>query len=61
MPKFEIFDINNDNCLELMVKFNRTLVQSVVEPQEFCTIIITGELIDGKIFKGTDIIKLIHF
>ncbi len=60
-PIFEIIDINNDNCMELMVKFNRTSVKKVVEFQEFGTIIITGKLIDGKQFKGIDIIKLIHF
>jgi hypothetical protein len=58
-PKFNILEINNH--LVLMVKFDRTSVKNVLPPQEFCTIIITGELSDGKDFEGTDIIKLIHF
>jgi hypothetical protein len=60
-PISEILDFNDDNCPDLMVKFNRTLVKNVVEFQEFVTIIITGKLIDGREFEGTDIIELIHF
>ncbi|MFX1307696.1 MAG: hypothetical protein ACFFB8_19065 [Promethearchaeota archaeon] len=59
--KTEIIDINNDNIPDLMVKFNRTLVKNGLEPQEFCNIIITGEMIEGNEFKGIDIIKLIHY
>ncbi|MFX1379159.1 MAG: hypothetical protein ACFFA4_08680 [Promethearchaeota archaeon] len=59
--KFAIIDI--DSCMVLMVKFNRTRVINVVQPQEFCTTIITitGKLIDTKVFEGNDIIELIHF
>jgi len=63
-PKFEILDINNDNCLDLMVKFDRILVKDIIvgsQESDTFTIIITGELCDGKFFEGTDIIKLIHF
>lgn len=63
-PKYEILDINNDNCLDLMVKFDRASVKDfIVESLEFdtFTISITGELNEGIIFEGTDIIKLIHF
>lgn len=59
--KTEIIDINNDNIPDLMVKFNRNLVKNALEPQEFCNIIITGEMIEGNEFKGIDIIKLIHY
>ncbi|MFX0005621.1 MAG: hypothetical protein ACFFA7_06745 [Promethearchaeota archaeon] len=58
-PKSEILEFNNH--LELMVKFNRASVKNVLPSLGFCTITITGELIDGKGFEGTDIIKLIHF
>lgn len=59
--KTEIIDIDNDNLLDLMVKFSRNLVKNTLELQEFCAISITGELFEGNEFEGTDIIKLIHF
>jgi hypothetical protein len=59
--KTEIIDIDNDNLLDLMIKFSRNLVKNTLELQEFCIISITGKMFEGNEFEGTDIIKLIHF
>ena len=42
-----------------MVKFDQSAVQSILETGEEVEIVITGELIDGRLFQGSDIIKVI--
>jgi hypothetical protein len=56
-----IVDINDDGISELMVKFDRTGVIQILEHQQFCEIMITGNLIDNLNFKGSYTIELIHF
>jgi hypothetical protein len=43
----------------LMVKFNRSAVQDILEVGEDVEIMVTGDLSDGKIFEGRDIIRVI--
>ncbi len=51
-------DYDDDGIPDLMVKFDRTLVQELLEVGDEVEIVITGEL-DGTSFEGTDIIRVI--
>jgi hypothetical protein len=56
-----IIDINGDNVPELMVKFDRFAVILILGEQQFCKIIITGQLYNSVKFEGSYVIKPIHF
>ncbi|MFW9835649.1 MAG: hypothetical protein ACFFEK_16720, partial [Candidatus Thorarchaeota archaeon] len=56
---FEIGDHDLNGIQDLMVKFDRSLVQGLLEVGEGVTITINGLLIDGTPFGGTDIIRVI--
>lgn len=58
---FTIGDRDNNGILDLMIKFDRSLVISNLEPSQFCEMTITGKLIDGIKFTATDIIELKNF
>ena len=53
----EIGDYDENGIPDLMVKFDRLDVQSILEVGDEAKITITGELINGKPFEGSDIIK----
>lgn len=53
-------DKDVDGIPDRMVKFNRTAVIDFLENGEMVYITITGELIDGTPFTGTDVIRVIH-
>ena len=53
-------DEDDDGIPDLMVKFNRLAVIDLLDSGEMVYIIITGDLLDGTSFRGTDIIRVIH-
>jgi hypothetical protein len=58
----EINDFDGDGRTDLMVKFERNKVQSILSPGEKVPIIVTGEVFhNGKYldFRGDDIIRVI--
>jgi hypothetical protein len=55
----EIGDYDDDGIPDLMIKFNRTAVQNILEVGEKVEITIFGELIDERLFEGKDIIQVI--
>jgi len=55
----EIGDYDGDGIPDLMVKLNRTAVQNILEVGGNVEIIISGRLIDKRLFEGKDIIKVI--
>ena len=56
---FEFGDYDGDTIPDLMVKFDRYEVQSILEIGEEIEILITGEFFDGRMFEGFDIIRTI--
>ena len=59
-PKpIEIGDYDKDGIPDLMVTFNRTVVQDILEISENVEIIISGMLVDGTQFEGTDVIRVV--
>ena len=56
---FEIGDYDIDTIPDLMIKFNRYEVQSILEIGEEIEILITGEFLDGRTFEGFDLIRTI--
>jgi hypothetical protein len=52
-------DLNDDGIPELMVKFDRQVVEDACVPGPN-TITITGQLTDSTIFKGSDTINVIN-
>lgn len=56
---FEIGDYDIDTIPDLMIKFNRSEVQSILEIGEEIEILITGEFLDGRTFEGFDLIRTI--
>jgi hypothetical protein len=56
----EIVDHDNDGVPDLMVKFSKTDVQSLIGVGEKIDIIISGALDDGTNFQGIDTIKVIN-
>lgn len=61
-PQFT--DIDSDGLLELMVKFNRTMLQEIIKPANravLIVLVVAGDVTDDKgipvPFAGTDFIK----
>ena len=55
----KIQDRNGNGIPELMVKFDRASVQSILDVGDEVEITITGELMDTTTFKGVDFIRVI--
>ncbi|MFB0567010.1 MAG: hypothetical protein ACETVM_00285 [Candidatus Bathyarchaeia archaeon] len=55
----EIGDYNNDGIDDMMVKFDRAVVHSIINIDELVEVIITGGL-NGICFKGSDTIRVIE-
>jgi hypothetical protein len=55
----EIGDHDEDGIPDLMVKFNRKSVQAILIEGENIEINISGELNNGWLIKGTDVIRVI--
>ncbi|MHA2282141.1 MAG: hypothetical protein ACXAC5_14965 [Promethearchaeota archaeon] len=58
---FKIGDSDDNGIPDLMIKFNRSMVKSNLEPIQFCEIGITGTLFDGVKFEATCGIELLNF
>ena len=56
----EIGDYDNDGIADLMVKFDRSNVEEILNVGNEVEITITGNLTDGSSFEGIDIIKVIE-
>lgn len=55
----EIGDYDGDGIADLMVKFDRSAVQEILEVGDEVVIKITGDLTDGIPFEGSDTIRVI--
>lgn len=60
LKPIEIGDYDNNGAPDLMVKFNRSAVQAILEVGDKVKITISGKLINEKQFEGSDIIKVIN-
>ncbi len=54
-----IGDYDEDGVADLMVKFDRSAVQEILEVGDTVEIMVTGQLTDGTLFEGTDTIRVI--
>jgi len=54
-----IGDYDDDGVPDLMVKFDRSDVQQILQVGDNVEITVTGELNDGKLFEGMDTIRVI--
>ncbi len=54
-----IGDYDGDGTADLMVKFNRSAVEGILEVRDEVQIRVTGDLADGTLFQGTDTIRVI--
>ncbi|MHA2003126.1 MAG: hypothetical protein ACW960_03370 [Candidatus Thorarchaeota archaeon] len=59
LKPYAIGDYDADGIIDLMVKFDRSAVQAILEVGEEVTVTITGTLSDGSQFEGHDIIRVI--
>lgn len=55
----EIGDYDGDEIADLMVRFDRSAVQSILEAGDEVEITVTGELTDATPFQGSDTIRVI--
>ena len=58
LKPIRIGDYDNDGIPDLMVKFDRSVVQDILEAGD--EVIITGKLTDIIYFEGSDAIKIIE-
>lgn len=54
----EMGDYDSDGIPDLMVKFNRSEAQKILQTGEKVRITISGNLNDGRPFEGTDFIRV---
>ena len=59
MKPTEIGDYDDDGIVELMVKFDWSAVQEILEVGDEVEITVTGGLTDGTPFEGSDVIRVI--
>jgi len=57
--RVRIGDEDRDGIADLMVKFDRQVVQSYLEPGNV-EIYVFGELLDGTLFEGSDVVRVIN-
>jgi len=55
----DVGDYDSDGVLDLMVKFDRSNVQDMLEPGNEVEIELSGQLTDGTSFEGADTIRVI--
>ena len=56
----KIGDYDSDGVIDLMVKFDRSAVQQILDVGNQVEITIAGELADGTLFEGMDTIRVIE-
>jgi hypothetical protein len=56
---YEIGDHDYDGICDLLVKFNRAEVNNLLSAGDDVEIMISGNLADGRFFKGTDTIRVL--
>ena len=56
----EVGDQDSDSIPDLMVKFDRSDVQDVLDPGDEVEVTVSGQLTDGTSFEGTDTIRVIE-
>jgi len=56
----DVGDYDSDGVPNLMVKFDRSHVQNVLEPGNEVEVTVSGQLTDGTTFEGTDTIRVIE-
>ncbi len=56
----QVGDYDSDGVADLMVKFDRSDVQSILEPGDEVEVTVSGQLINGTPFEGTDTIRVIE-
>jgi len=57
--KTKISDYDNDSIADIMVKFDKSVIQEILEVGSEVEVTITGKLIDGTHFEGTDTVRVI--
>jgi len=55
-----IGDYDGDGIIDLMVKFDRAAVQSILDAGDEVEVTVSGELTDSTLFEGTDTIRVIE-
>jgi len=56
----DVGDYDSDGVPDLMVKFDRSDVQDMLEPRNEVEVTVSGQLTDGTSFEGTDTIRVIE-
>ena len=56
----DVGDYDSDGVSDLMVKFDRSDVQDVLEPGNEVEVTVSGQLTDGTSFEGADTIRVIE-
>ena len=57
---FEIGDHDEDGIADLMVKFDRSALQQVIEVGDEVELTVAGLLVDGTPFEGIDTVRVIE-
>ena len=56
----DVGDYDSDGVPDLMVKFDRSNAQDMLEPGDEVEVTVSGQLTNGTTFEGTDTIRVIE-